>query len=54
MVADSVDSRVLRMPMAWKSDQYRRTSHVDRFERPWVGDLLDARMAIRSNSPRPR
>jgi CelD/BcsL family acetyltransferase involved in cellulose biosynthesis len=48
IVADSRDSDLLRALMAWKSEQYRRTRHVDRFERPWVGDLLEALLAVRS------
>ena len=48
IVADSRDSGMLRSLMAWKSEQYRRTRHVDRFERPWVGDLLQALLATRS------
>jgi CelD/BcsL family acetyltransferase involved in cellulose biosynthesis len=28
--------------MGWKSEQYRSTSHVDRFEQPWLVGLLDA------------
>ena len=45
MVADSGDIDVLRTLMAWKSEQYRRTSHVDRFEEPWFAALLDALLA---------
>jgi CelD/BcsL family acetyltransferase involved in cellulose biosynthesis len=48
MVADSRDTSVLRTLMAWKSDQYRQTSHVDRFEQPWLVGLLDALLATRS------
>jgi CelD/BcsL family acetyltransferase involved in cellulose biosynthesis len=33
------------MLMAWKSEQYRRTSHVDRFEQPWLVGLLDTLLA---------
>lgn len=47
MVADSRDNSMLRMLMAWKSGQYRRTGHVDTFTQPWLvgllGDLLDSR-----------
>ena len=49
IVADSGDTAVLRTLMAWKSDQYRRTSHVDRFERPWFAALLDALLATRGD-----
>lgn len=48
IVADSRDAGVLRTLMAWKSDQYRQTSHVDRFEQPWLSGLLDALLATRS------
>jgi CelD/BcsL family acetyltransferase involved in cellulose biosynthesis len=48
IVTDSRDSGVLRTLMGWKSDQYRRTSHVDRFEQPWLVGLLDALLATRS------
>jgi len=49
IVADSRDISVLRTLMAWKSDQYRRTSHVDRFEWPWLAGLLDALLATRGD-----
>jgi CelD/BcsL family acetyltransferase involved in cellulose biosynthesis len=42
MVADSRDTHALSKLMAWKSEQYRQTSHVDRFEFPWLVGLLDA------------
>ena len=32
---------VLRTVMAWKLEQYRQTDHVDRFEQPWLVELLD-------------
>ena len=38
IVADSRDTNVLRTLLNWKSDQYRRTSHVDRFECPGSSD----------------
>jgi CelD/BcsL family acetyltransferase involved in cellulose biosynthesis len=49
IVADSPDAGALRTLMAWKSQQYRRTSHVDRFERPWLVGLLNALLATRSD-----
>lgn len=49
MVPDSRDANVLRALMAWKSDQYRRTSHVDRFQRPWLVGLLDALLDTRGD-----
>jgi CelD/BcsL family acetyltransferase involved in cellulose biosynthesis len=45
IVTDSRDTNLLRTLIAWKSDQYRRTRHVDRFERPWVVGLFDALLA---------
>lgn len=45
MVTDARDGNALRMLMAWKSEQYRRTSHVDRFEQPWLVGLLDTLLA---------
>ena len=39
----------LRTLMAWKSDQYRRNSHVDRFERPWLAGFLDALLTLKSH-----
>lgn len=47
IVADSGDQRVLRTLLSWKSDQYRQTSHVDRFRQPWLTELLDALLAAR-------
>jgi CelD/BcsL family acetyltransferase involved in cellulose biosynthesis len=37
------------MLAAWKSDQYRRTSHVDRFEQPWLLGLLEGLLAARDD-----
>jgi CelD/BcsL family acetyltransferase involved in cellulose biosynthesis len=47
-VADSRDTNALRTLIAWKSDQYRRTNFVDRFEQPWLVELLDILLATRS------
>jgi CelD/BcsL family acetyltransferase involved in cellulose biosynthesis len=49
LVADSRDANALRMLMAWKSQQYRRTSHVDRFEQPWLVGLFNALLATRGD-----
>ena len=46
--ADSRDTNVLRTLMAWKSGQYRQTNHVDRFEQPWLVELLNVLLATRS------
>ncbi len=48
VMADSRDTNVLRTLMAWKSEQYRQTNHVDRFEQPWLVELLDILLATRS------
>jgi CelD/BcsL family acetyltransferase involved in cellulose biosynthesis len=40
---------MLRTLMTWKSGQYRRTGHVDTFERPWVAELLHDLLETRSN-----
>lgn len=49
MVADSRDTSALRMLMAWKSAQYQRTCHVDRFNQPWLADLLEVLLATRGD-----
>jgi CelD/BcsL family acetyltransferase involved in cellulose biosynthesis len=46
---DSRAAGLLRMLMTWKSGQYRRTGHVDSFERPWVAGLLHDLLGIRSD-----
>jgi CelD/BcsL family acetyltransferase involved in cellulose biosynthesis len=47
IVADSRDVSVLHTLMAWKSAQYRQTSHVDRFSQPWLVGLLETLLATR-------
>jgi CelD/BcsL family acetyltransferase involved in cellulose biosynthesis len=49
VVADSRDAGVLRTLMDWKSEQYRQTNHVDRFEQPWLVELLDILLATRGS-----
>jgi len=44
----SADPGVLRVLLAWKSDQYRRTGRVDRFAQPWIVELIDLMHAERS------
>lgn len=39
-VIDSSDPDDLRTLMGWKSDQYRRTGRNDRFDEPWIVDLV--------------
>jgi CelD/BcsL family acetyltransferase involved in cellulose biosynthesis len=41
LVVDSRDLAGLRTLMTWKSDQCRRNSWIDLFDRSWVIDLLD-------------
>jgi CelD/BcsL family acetyltransferase involved in cellulose biosynthesis len=41
-VLDSRDAAALRIFMSWKSDQYRRTGRADRFDRPWIVELIDS------------
>ena len=49
IAADARDASLLHTLIAWKSEQYRRTSHVDRFGRPWLVGLLDALLAVRDD-----
>ncbi|HEY3902888.1 MAG TPA: GNAT family N-acetyltransferase [Streptosporangiaceae bacterium] len=39
-VIDSSDPDDLRTLMGWKSDQYRRTGRNDRFDEPWIVELI--------------
>lgn len=48
-VLDSPDHSALRTLMAWKSDQYRRTGRVDRFDQPWVVELVDYLLGARGD-----
>lgn len=48
LVTESCDVSLLHTLMAWKSVQYRQTSHVDRFNEPWLVGLLEALLGIRS------
>jgi CelD/BcsL family acetyltransferase involved in cellulose biosynthesis len=48
IVAGSPDISVLHSLLAWKSEQYRRTGHVDRFEQHWLVELLEVLLATRS------
>ena len=48
-VADSRDLAELRMLMAWKSEQYRRTGWIDFFDRPWIVDLVDDLFSTRTS-----
>jgi len=44
----SRDLGALRTLMAWKSEQYQRTAHVDRFEQPWLAGLLECLLACQT------
>jgi CelD/BcsL family acetyltransferase involved in cellulose biosynthesis len=46
---DSRDPDLLSTLIDWKSDQYRRTSAVDRFDHPWIPRLLHALLATRGD-----
>jgi CelD/BcsL family acetyltransferase involved in cellulose biosynthesis len=46
---DAADVSVLRTLTAWKSEQYRRTDHVDRFDKPWAAELLETLMSTRED-----
>ncbi len=39
----------LRTLMSWKSDQYRRTGRTDRFDQPWIVEVVDALFGCRSD-----
>ena len=44
----SRDVGALRTLMAWKSEQYQRTAHVDRFQQPWLAPLLESLLATQT------
>jgi CelD/BcsL family acetyltransferase involved in cellulose biosynthesis len=46
---DSRNPGLLTKLISWKSDQYRRTGHVDRFGLPWIPRLLHELLATRSD-----
>ncbi|MFH8990828.1 GNAT family N-acetyltransferase [Streptomyces sp. NPDC017940] len=46
-VFDERDPAMLRRLMRWKSAQYRRTSRMDRFARPWIVDLVESLFQVR-------
>ena len=49
LACDSPDGELLRLLMSWKSEQYRRTNHVDRFAWPWARELFADLLATRTN-----
>jgi len=44
----SRDPGALATLIAWKSQQYQRTAHVDRFEQPWLAALLERLLAVQT------
>lgn len=48
-VLDSRDIADLRSLMAWKSEQYRRTGRRDRFDQPWIVDLVEELLNCHGN-----
>ena len=46
-VIDSSDPEDLRTLLGWKSDQYRRTGRYDRFDEPWIVELISQLFAYR-------
>lgn len=49
VVTDRRDANLLRALIAWKTEQYRQTSTVARFERAWLVGLLDALLNSRGD-----
>jgi len=45
---DSRNPDLLNTLIAWKSEQYRRTANVDRFDQPWIPSLMHALLATQS------
>lgn len=45
---ESTDPEVLRVLMGWKSDQYRRTQAPDRFDTPWISQVVTELLSARS------
>ena len=48
-VLDSCDLGALHTLMAWKSDQYRRTGRIDRFDQPGTIELVESLFDVRSD-----
>ncbi|MGC5561305.1 GNAT family N-acetyltransferase [Streptomyces sp. FR-108] len=46
-VFDERDPALLRTLMGWKSAQYRRTSRMDRFARPWIVNVVEHLFQVR-------
>jgi CelD/BcsL family acetyltransferase involved in cellulose biosynthesis len=47
VIPDLRDASVLDTLMDWKSERYRQTNHVDRFEQSWLVELLHILLATR-------
>jgi len=48
LAADSRDVGDLRALMSWKSEQYQRTGRSDRFDQPWIVDVVENLMSCRA------
>ena len=50
LAVDAAGIEDLRTLMSWKSDQYLRTGRTDRFDRPWIVEVVENLMAYRSGA----
>jgi CelD/BcsL family acetyltransferase involved in cellulose biosynthesis len=50
LAVDAADIEDLRTLMTWKSDQYLRTGRSDRFDQPWIVEVVENLMAYRSGA----
>jgi CelD/BcsL family acetyltransferase involved in cellulose biosynthesis len=48
-ISASADLGALHALISWKSDQYRKTDHVDRFGNAWIVDLLELLLATQTD-----
>jgi CelD/BcsL family acetyltransferase involved in cellulose biosynthesis len=48
MVVETADTKPLSQLMAWKSEQYRRSQRFDRFDQPWMPELLEELLATQT------
>jgi CelD/BcsL family acetyltransferase involved in cellulose biosynthesis len=48
MVVETADTQPLSRLMAWKSAQYRRSQRFDRFNQPWMRELLEELLATQT------
>jgi CelD/BcsL family acetyltransferase involved in cellulose biosynthesis len=49
LLNDSRDTKLLRLLATWKSGQYHRTKHFDRFHQPWVIEMFETLLATRTD-----